>query len=384
MNVAEFRRQMPVCRRWAYFDHAAVAPLPQPTREIIQRWADEACQEGDTRWPQWSAAVEDTRRRAAALIGASPDEIAFVANTTSAITIVAETFPWREGDNVVLPAQEFPSNVYPWMNLAGRGVEVRRVPIDRQRSWTEQLAGACDERTRLLAISWVGYADGWRVDLDELVSFAEARHVRVLLDAIQGLGVFPIDVSHYPIDYLAADGHKWLLGPEGAGILFIRCERLAELRPIGVGWHSVVHAHDYSRIEWNLRFDAARYEGGSANTVGLLALGASLELLTSFGLSSRQSPLAGHVLEVTDELARRIRHAGGQPLGPWPERHRSGILAFELPGVPEKMARRMFLDQGVVLSCRNGRLRLSPHAYCDQEDVQRFVEALDHVVRQRS
>ncbi len=376
MNVASFRQQMPVAGRWAYFDHAAVAPLPQPARVVVEQWAAEASEEGDTRWPQWAARLEELRRHAAQLIGARPDEIAFVPNTTAGINLVAEAFPWREGDNVVVPANEFPSNVYPWMNLAHRGVEARLVPIDRRQSFLAQLAAASDRRTRLIAVSWVSYSDGWRVDLAELVDFAKRRQVRILLDAIQGLGLLPIDVGQYPIDYLVADGHKWLLGPEGAALLFIRHEHLDFLRPLNVGWHSVVQGHDFAHIELALRPDAARYEGGSPNMVGCLALGASVDLLESFGLSKDRSPLAEHVLEILDELAKRIVHFGGQLVGPWAPQHRSGILAFHLPQVDPHFARRSFLAQGVVLSCRNGALRISPHAYCDQEDINRFADAL--------
>lgn len=381
MDVASFRQQMPICSRWAYLDHAAVAPLPQPARVAVEVWASEAAEYGDTRWPQWSARIEQVRQQIARMLGAHPDEIAFVANTTSAISLIAEAFPWQEGDNVVVPANEFPSNLYPWMNLASRGVQTRRVPLDRARPLTDQLAAACDRRTRLLAISWVGYADGWRVDLGELVEFAQARGLRLLLDAIQALGVFPINVHHYPIDFLAADGHKWLLGPEGAGILYIRRDRLDELRPLGVGWHSVVQGHDFSRVELNLRPDAARYEGGSANVVGILALGASVDLLVSLGLSNETSPLADHVLEVTDELIHCIQAAGGEVVGPWPRNHRSGIVSFTLQGVEPLQGRRAFLDLGVVLSARNGRLRISPHGYADQEDIGRFSRAVERLVR---
>ncbi|GIW90983.1 MAG: cysteine desulfurase [Pirellulaceae bacterium] len=379
MNVASFRQQMPVARRWAYFDHAAVAPLPQPARVAVEQWAAEAAEEGDTRWPQWVARLEQVRHRAAELVGAHPDEIAFVSNTTSGINLIAEAFPWKNGDNVVVPANEFPSNIYPWMNLERRGVKARLVPVHRSQSLIPQLEAACDRHTRLVALSWVSYADGWRVDLDELAEFAKRRGIELLLDAIQGLGLLPIDLGHYPIDYLVADGHKWMLGPEGAGILYIRRERLDQLQPLNVGWHSVVHAHDFSRIDPAWRPDAARYEGGSPNMAGCLALGASLDLLASFGLSKDQSPLADYVLELLEELARRIRHVGGQVVSTWAPQNRSGILAFRLPQVDLAFARRSFLAQGVVLSARNGALRISPHAYCDQEDVNRFTDALERL-----
>ncbi len=378
MNVASFRQQMPVAKRWAYFDHAAVAPLPSPSRVAMDGWLASVEDDGDVHWPEWAQRVEAIRRTASELLGAKPEEIAFVANTTTGIGLVAEGFPWREGDNVVTLANEFPSNAYPWLHLRDRGVETRRVAVDEAAVDWSRATAACDQRTRMLALSWVGYATGWRLDLEQVVSFAQARGIRVFLDAIQGLGVFPLNLSALPIDYLAADGHKWLLGPEGAGLLYVRHERLDELRTLGIGWHSMVQGHDFARIELNLRPDAARYEGGTQNVVGLVGLGASLDLLRSYGLRPTASPLAEQILQFTDEACRRIVHAGGRVVSARPTpAHCSGIVAFELPGLDPAAARKIMLQQGVVVSCRAGLLRLSPHAYCDHHDLARFSDALE-------
>ena len=220
-------------------DHAAVAPLPAPARDAVLQWSREAAEVGDVAWPRWAERVEEVRRLCAALIGADEDEIAFVPNTTAGISLVAEGLPWRAGDNVVTLANEFPSNLYPWMNLGDRGVETRRVEAPQGRVEVDQILERCDARTRLISVSWVGYASGWRMDLAELVERAHQRGILVFLDAIQGLGVFPMDVRQTPVDFLAADGHKWMLGPEGAGIFYVRREHLQRLRPIGVGWNSV-------------------------------------------------------------------------------------------------------------------------------------------------
>jgi selenocysteine lyase/cysteine desulfurase len=262
------------------------------------------------------------------------------------------------------------------MNLAARGVEARRVPVDDGRVDLDRLADACDPRTRLVSVSWIGYASGWRMDLETLVGLAHERGALVFLDAIQGLGVFPIHVGRAGVDFLAADGHKWLLGPEGAGLLFVRRQHLPRLRPLGVGWNSVVQAHDFSQIDLRLRTDAARYEGGSRNMVGHLALGASLRLLTSLGLGPDTSALADRVLALTDYAARRLEAMGGEIKSCREVPHRSGILAFALPGRDPVQLRRRCLQAGVVLSVRSGRLRISPHAYNDESDVDRLVEAL--------
>ncbi|MHB1033839.1 MAG: aminotransferase class V-fold PLP-dependent enzyme [Pirellulales bacterium] len=368
----DFRHKMPVTRKWAYFDHAAVAPLSGPARRALAAWAEEAAEEGDVHWPQWSSRVEKARELGARLIGAEPADMALVHNTTEGINLVAESFPWEPGDNVVTLADEFPSNLYPWMNLAGRGVETRRVPTDGRQVDLEMVDAACDSRTRIVSVSWVGYASGWRNDVDALAEIAHRHGAMLFLDAIQGLGVFPLDVGRTKVDFLAADGHKWLLGPEGAGLFYTRREHLALLRPFGVGWNSVIHAYDFSRIELELKDSAARYEGGSRNLAGYIALAASLELLAQFGTEA----ISRRVLEITDLARRELQRIGALVMvAPEPE-HRSGIVTFELPGRDPHAVRQQCLDQGVVLSCRAGRLRISPHAYVDETDVRRLIDAI--------
>ena len=200
-RLQRMRQQMPVANRWAYFDHAAVAPLSGPAQQVIVDWSREAAEEGDTAWSGWNRRVEQTRDTAAAMINADADEVALVPNTTAGISLVAEGFPWREGDNVVVPAGEFPSNLYPWMNLAERGVEARLVPMEGAGIDLDRLADACDERTRIIAISWVGYANGYRIDVDEVTKLAHDRGMLLFLDAIQGLGIFSLDVKKTAVDF---------------------------------------------------------------------------------------------------------------------------------------------------------------------------------------
>ncbi|MGD9721603.1 MAG: aminotransferase class V-fold PLP-dependent enzyme [Pirellulales bacterium] len=367
-----FRQEMTIARRWAYFDHAAVAPLPERTRRTIADWLAQAAEQGDTQWPAWSKGVEECRRRAARLINADTAEIALVHSTTEGLTLVAEGYPWRAGDNVVTLENEFPSNQYPWLNLASRGVETRRVAAPDGRLALDRIAAACDARTRILSVSWVGYVSGWRADLDAQVALARDKKLLLCVDAIQGLGVFPLDVQATPIDFLAADGHKWLLGPEGAGLFYTRREHLDLLRPIGVGWHSVAHASDYSRIELALKPSAARYEGGTQNMVGFLGLGASLELLLELGTAA----IGERILEVTDLVCRRLSEAGATLVTRREGSHRSGIVSFELPGREALEVKQHCLAAGVVLSARGGKLRLAAHAYNNADDVERLVAAI--------
>ncbi|HID77847.1 MAG TPA: aminotransferase class V-fold PLP-dependent enzyme [Planctomycetaceae bacterium] len=364
-----WRQQMPVARRWAYLDHAAVSPLPEPARQAIVRWAEEAATVGDVAWKGWSQQVEQLRLAAARWVGADPEEIALVGSTTEGITLVAEGFPWKEGDNVVTLADEFPSNQYPWLNLADRGVETRRVRTDGGRVDMDRLAEAIDRRTGIVTVSWVGYASGWRNDLDRLAALAHERGALLFVDAIQGLGAFDLDVRRTPIDFFAADGHKWMLGPEGAGLFFVRRRHLDLLRPIGVGWSSVVHARDYDRIELRLKPSASRYEGGSRNMAGLIGLGESVRLLSRLGAGAIQR----RVLEITDLACQRLQRLGAIIHSDRSSRHKSGIVSFEVPGCDPSTVRRRCLDARVVLSCRGGRLRISPHGYNSEEDIDRLI-----------
>ncbi len=378
IDWSAFRAEMPVVKRWLYLDHAAVAPLPASARDAISDWANEAASDGDTAWPRWKAAVDRLRGKAAALIGAAPEEVAIIKNTTEGINIIALGYPWQKGDNVVLPADEFPTNQYPWIQLASQGVEVRRIEPGCPGRLYDAIREACDGHTRIITISWVNYATGFRVDLDRLAELARDVGALLFVDAIQGLGVFPLDVRQIPIDFLAADGHKWLLGPEGAGLFFCRHNHLERLRPVGIGWNSVVHASDYSRIELNLKPSVARYEGGSYNMVGVIGLEASLSLLQSFGVQR----LASRILEVTDWACELLRQHGARIHSERDGEHRSGIVSFEFPGVDPALARRRCLEHGVVLSSRGGRLRISPHAYNTEEDIERLIEALTLIRKQ--
>jgi selenocysteine lyase/cysteine desulfurase len=367
---------MPIATHVAYFDHAAVAPLPGPTRNAIRHWLDQATEEGDVVWNVWARRLEEVRQTAAGLINAQPNEIALVPNTTTGINLVAEGFPWQEGDNIVTLANEFPSNQYPWMNQSFKGVEIRRVPVDWGVVDLDRLAAACDERTRIVSLSWVGYATGWRIDVGQVGSLCRDRGCLFFLDAIQGLGVFPLDVRTTGVDFLAADGHKWLLGPEGAGVLFVRQEHQSLLRPLMVGWNSVVQGNDYTKIELNIRPEAAKYEGGSQNMIGFTGLGASLDLLASLGVCPHASPVADHVLEITDLACERLLETGAHLHAPRLGPHRSGIVTFDLPGHDPNVVRRRLEAARIIVRCRAGGVRISPHGYATPDEIDRLIDEL--------
>jgi len=367
---------MPICDRWAYFDHAAVAPISRPARRAIEQWSQQSVEEGTVVWPQWEARIEEVRRVAAAMVNARPAEIALVPNTTAGINLVANGLDWREGDNMVTLANEFPSNLYPWMNLAKRGVETRRVEMPDGVVDINRIVDACDDRTRIVSVSWVGYATGYRVDVRETAAAVHERGPLFFLDAIQGLGVFPLDVADAQVDFLAADGHKWMLGPEGAGVAYIRQDCLKELRSCSVGWNSVSGRYDFNDIQLQLREEAAHFEGGSQNMVGYHGFGASLELLAACGLGHRRSDIAERILEFSNKACQRIEDVGGRLRFPRIEGNDSGIVTFEMPGHDPTAIRKACLRAGVCVSCRGGGVRISSHAYNNEQDIQRLVEVL--------
>ena len=376
---AEFRRQMPVANKWAYFDHAAVAPIPKPAHDVMVRWASEALLEGDAVWPDWNHLHEDCRNTAARLLNAERSEIGLIPNTTFGINLVADGLAWESGENVVLPEHEFPSNIYPWQALSDRGVEVRQVPLDGHKINVDRLVDAIDEKTKIVSASWVGYASGYRIDPKEVSAAVHEKGALFFLDAIQGLGVFPLDVKDADIDFLSADGHKWMLGPEGAGLFYLKREHLDLLRPMNVGWNSVSQGNDYTNVSLNVRNAASRYEGGTQNMAGFIGLGASLKVLESMGLSSTSNAIGDRVIEVSDQLIKRLRECGAVIHTERGNGIDSGIVLFEIPGKEPAAVRKQLLDHQVITSCRGGHVRAAVHAYNNQEDIEKLIGGIQSI-----
>ncbi len=366
------RAEFPVAERWAYFDHAAVSPLPRRSRDRLVAWADDQAANGVAHWLSWEANLTKLRGRSAELIGASPDEIAFVPSTTHGIGLVAEGFPWRDGDSVVTAAEEYPSNLYPWMNLASRGVTLRTVPTRDGRIEVDDLADAIDATTRVLTISHVEFASGFRNDLDAIGALCRDRGVALFVDAIQGLGPLTIDVGRSPIDFLCADGHKWLLGPEGAGIFYVHRDWIERLRPIGVGWHSVVSSYNTATTSMDLKPNAQRWEGGSFVMPGLQALAASVDLLMEIGPEA----ISARILDRAEAVRAIAARAGWKVEGSARPGDLSGIVALTREGIDPDAFVRQARDRGVALACRRGRVRVSAHIYNDGDDLGRLADAL--------
>lgn len=384
------REEMPISLKFAYFDHAAVSPIPAKTSEAISQFASQATHEGDTRWLEWNASAQKARSLGAAILGAAESEVALVANTTTGIGIVAEGFPWQPGDNIVVPDNEFPSNLLPWRNLVRRGVEFRLVPMPASGEVTaETLRSYLDARTRIVSVSWVGFLSGFRCDLAEISQMVHANGSLLFVDAIQGLGAFPINVHELDIDFLSADGHKWMLGPEGAGLLYVRQKNLDQLAPIGLGWNSLATA-GFDPKSVQLKTSAAKFEGGSSNLMGMIALGTSLSILHELGTHQSGSGFHNAILENVEQLNEMLLRNDFQTTLPVQPNNRSGILGIRWPNADAEgdaayvRARKHLLQQNVVLSVRGNRLRAATHAYNTFEDHSRLLDALVDFRKQSS
>jgi selenocysteine lyase/cysteine desulfurase len=374
VDWSALRQEFPVTRRWAFFDHAAVAPLTGRAQRAMTEWAAHMAENGDAELSRWEQRVEDVRRLFGRLLNTDPLDVAFVKNTSEGIGFVAEGFPWKPGDNMVTAAEEYPSNLYPWMNLADRGVEVRQIASRGNRIDIDDLRAALDARTRLVSLSSVEYASGFRNDLDRIGSLCRERGILFFVDVIQSLGLLPLDLSKTPVDFLSADGHKWLLGPEGAGVFYVRRELVDRLHTNGVGWNSMVGCHDFSRIDFRLKPHAGRWESGTLNVAGIMALGASLELLLEIGIPA----IAERVLQLTDYLSEAAGRAGLEVFSSRRMGDRSGIVSLVTDVDARDLVRRC-KTQGIVINQRAERLRVSPHCYNTFEEIDRVIEEIAKV-----
>jgi cysteine desulfurase/selenocysteine lyase len=363
-----YRDQFPVTERLIYMNHAAVAPLPRVTAEAMQGLAQDALDFGSLHYDKWLDTYEQLRVAAAKLIGADRGEIALVKNTSEGIATVAMGLNWHPGDRVVAFREEFPSNYYPWLRL-----EEHRASVD-WLSVTDSLDvidRAC-QGAKLLAISFVQYLSGFRADINAIGEICRRHGCFFLVDAIQGLGAFPLNVQTAHIDALAADGHKWMLGPEGCGILYIRKTRQDSVFPMEFGWTNVAGYHDYSSRDLTLRPDAGRYECGTLNTIGCYGLRASIEFLLEVGIER----IARAVQALADQLVEGALQKGYQLLGNRTPDNGAGIVALHKPGLDSRQVVHELKERGIIAAPRQGWVRFAPHFYISPEDIERVVAAL--------
>lgn len=356
-----------------YLNHAAVAPWPRRAADAVTAFAQQNITLGARDYPQWLAVETSLRGRLARLLNApSSADIALVKNTSEALSFVAFGLDWKAGDQIVISDEEFPSNRVVWEALKPQGVEVLQVNLKGDDPEADLLA-VCGPKVRLMAISAVQYASGLRLDLPRLGEGCEQRGVLLCIDAIQQLGALPFDVQQYRCAFAMADGHKWLLGPEGLGVFYCRSDLRAKLKLHEYGWHMLEHAGDYERSDWQPARSARRFECGSPNLLGTMALDASLSLLEEVGMNEVGLALAERVDRLQHELSAM---SGVELLSPADPARRAGILTFRVDGWDNQALFERLKTEQIVCALRGGGIRLSPHFYTRQEVIEQSLTVI--------
>jgi cysteine desulfurase/selenocysteine lyase len=356
-----YRDQFPVTESLIYLNHAGVAPLCKPAADAMKELADDVLRFGSLHYDRWVAAYEGVRLSAARLIGATSCEIAIVKNTSEGIATVAIGIDWKPGDRIVAFHEEFPANFLPWKKLEESGVRITWLSVEDP---LDKVDAAC-QGARLLAISFVQYLSGYRADLNAIGEICRRHGCFFFVDAIQGLGVFPLDVEQAHIDALSADGHKWLLGPEGCGVLYVRHAVQDTIRPVEFGWTNVAKYADYASRDLTLRPDAGRYECGTLNTIGCYGLRASLEFMLEVGVENMAPAIQG----LGDRIAEGAAAKGYEVLGSRTPATGAGIVSVRHPTKDSHLIVRRLKDHGMIAAPRQGWVRMAPHFYISPAEI---------------
>ncbi len=376
MLSEKWRTEFPVSKSYVYMNHAGVAPLSRRVMDAMKSFVEDATMNGAVNVESWVETAEICRSLAANLINSDPTEIAFMKNTTQGILIAANGIDWKKGDNVVTTSVEFPANVYPWWSLKQRyGVETRMVTEKVSRINLDDIIDAINERTRVVTISHVEFASGFRNDIKAIGEICKDRDIWFVVDAIQSLGVIEVDVQSCHVDILAADGHKWLLAPEGAAIFYCNREKLDKLINTNIGWASVVNPRDFLSYDLTQKPDATRFEEGSYNTVGLYGLKAAIELLLKIGISK----IENRVLALTATLITGLKSKGYKVITPNDDFDRAGIVVFESEKHSPTELYELLFDHNIITAERGSGLRVSPHFYNTEAEISRLLDVLPDV-----
>ncbi len=366
---AEMEAATSVC---TFLNHAAISPLPRRVRDAMVQYLDKRLVTFGFMDQEEENIPDRLRRAVARLINATPEEIAVVQNTSHGLNIVAQSLPFRPGDNIIFCDMEFPSNVYPWMLLERqKGVEARLIPHDRGGLTVERLEAYADRRTRAVAVSSVEFLTGFRTNLAAIGEWCRAHGAYFIVDGIQSLGAIPMDVRALGIDFLACGGPKWLMGPVGIGFLYCRRELLEEMTPPMAGCVSVVNWEEWRQYDLTFLPDAHRFDLGGPNLVGATGLLAAIELLMEVGIEN----IHRHTLHLTDVLIADLQRRGYEVVSNLEPAHRSAIVSFAVPGDVRAACARL-QEARVAVSLRESCIRVSPHGYNIKEEVLRVGEVL--------
>lgn len=361
-----------------HLNHAGVAPWPRTTVKAVTQFAYENASWSTRRYEAWLHEEQELRELGRWLVDAeSKDEIAFLKNTSEGISSVAFGLDWQAGDNIVLAREEFPSNRIPWEAVAERhSVEIRWVDVNATETPEHALLEQVDSRTRVLTTSSVHYASGLKMDLSLLGQALHDTPTLFCVDAIQSLGAHSLSVRESRIDFLAADAHKWMLGPEGIALFWVRPELYERLNLSQYGWHMVARAGQYDAATWEVAPDARRFECGSLNTLGIYALRASLDLLHEVGMMDVEERIADRI----QQLDQSLRALGCRILTPSDPGRRAGILTFSPSGQESGKVYQQLMERGILCAARGGGIRFSPHFYTPGNALQFALETLQEIL----
>jgi selenocysteine lyase/cysteine desulfurase len=370
----ELRSLFPITNRAIYLNHAAVSPLPTPTVEAIESQLKDVRDNGSINFRSWIAVKERARSLLAELLGARPEQVAFMRNTSDSLSTVANGLDWRTGQNVVTFRREFPANIYPWLRLRDIfGVEVRMCEERNGRVDMEELENLVDENTRVIAISHVQFASGFRANLERLGRIARKRDALLVVDVIQSLGVLPLNVEAELVDVAAGASHKWLLGPEGVGYLYLSDRARERLQPTLVGWTSVPNPEDYNNFDQEWNTGTLAWETGTGPTALIHGLNASLELLKANGTEA----IAAYLETLTDYLCQNLSSRNYRVISTRDLGQKSQIVCIQHRGGASAMHLYSQLkSNNIITAPRGDRLRIAPHIYNSFDEIDRLVSAL--------
>ncbi len=357
-----------------YLNHAAVAPWPRRSAEAVKRFAEENSVMGARYYPQWLRIEQELREQLRTLLNAPRcEDIALLKNTSECLSVVAHGLEWQASDNIVISNEEFPSNRIVWESLRDRGVMVREADLHAGDTPEESLLAQIDARTRLLAISSVQYASGIRLDLQRLGDVCHERGILFCIDAIQSLGALPMNVQTLHADFVAADGHKWLLGPEGVAVFYCRADVREQLQLHQFGWHMIECAGDFDQREWRPASSARRFECGSPNMLGIHALHASLSLLLELGMEAVSRLVLENAAYLLERLGSLVAIELITPVAP--DRH-AGIVTFRHRDADPRLLGQYLTKHGVICAQRGGGIRLSPHFYTEKNKLNDVIKLI--------
>jgi selenocysteine lyase/cysteine desulfurase len=375
MTPNDFRALFPSAAKCIHLNHAGTAPIAAPIAEAVQVVCAELMSADSlTAYIHHNDRQEALRERLARMANVSPKTLAFVRNTSHAISIVAQAIPFQAGDSIVLPRMEYPANVYPWMGQEVRGATVRLVESRESGQVVEEdLMAACDASTRVMAVSWVQWTTGQKLDLQKLGTFCRAKGILLAVDIVQGFGALRIDLTNLPVDFAAFGCHKWLLAPGGIGGLYVREEVFPTLLPTNLGWNSVQNPMDWDNLHYDrLRDTPKRFEEGTPALLATAALLKSVELLETVGFERVEE----RVLALAQHTHRLLQDRGVIVVSPTVGERRSGIVAFRHPSLPHEEILEIWAKQRVVAAERGGNLRFSPHVYNTEEEIAEAVATI--------